>query len=61
MINLVKEPKPATDKLLDLYRLIRDNYQGILTEEDFSSIYYTLGNRIDKILEEEKQYALNDI
>lgn len=52
--------KPATQKLNELFLLIRDNYQGILTKEDLSTIYYTLGNRIDKILEEEKQFALDN-
>jgi hypothetical protein len=49
--------KPATERLVELYTLIRDQYAGILTKEDLSTIYFTLGNRIDDILEEEKSLA----
>lgn len=52
--------KPATDKLIELYAFVRDNYEGILTKEDLSTIYFTIGNRIDVILEEEKEYALEN-
>ena len=43
--------KPATDKLLELYKLIRDNYQGIFTKKDLSTIYFLISNRIDEEIE----------
>lgn len=49
--------QPATEKLLELFKLIKNNYNNILTKEDISSIYFTIGNRIDEILKEEKEYA----
>lgn len=57
MINLVKgaqhHPKPAIDKLTELYTLIRDEYSGILTKQDLSTMYYVLCNRIDEIVKEQ--------
>lgn len=50
----------ATEKLIELYQLIRDEYQDVLTKEDLSTIYYTLGNRIDVIIEEEQNYTLDN-
>lgn len=47
--------KPSTDKLLELYRLIRDNYQGIFTKKDLSTIYFIISNRIDEEIEIEKE------
>ena len=47
--------KPATDKLLELYKLIRDNYQGIFTKKDLSTIYFLISNRIDEEIEIEKE------
>lgn len=49
--------QPATEKLLELFKLIKNNYGGILTKEDISSIYFIIGNRIDEILEEEIEYV----
>lgn len=46
--------KPATDKLIELYALIRDNYQGIFTKADLSTIYLVIGDRIDAIIEEDQ-------
>ena len=61
MINLVKgAPKPATDKLLELYALIRDQYSGILSKEDLSTMNYILFSRIEDVLKEEKEFALNN-
>jgi hypothetical protein len=50
--------KPATDKLLELYRLIRDNYQGIFTKKDLSTIYFLISNRIDEEIEIEKEQKI---
>ena len=47
--------KPATDKLLDLYKLIRDNYQGIFTKKDLSTIYFLISNRIDEEIKKEQK------
>ena len=47
--------KPSTDKLLELYRLIRDNYQGIFTKKDLSTIYFIISNRIDEEIEKEQK------
>jgi hypothetical protein len=49
--------QPATEKLIELFSLIKNNYGGILTKEDMSSIYFIIGNRIDDIFKEEKEYA----
>jgi len=47
-----------TEKLIELYQLIRNDYQGILTKEDISTIYYTISNRLEEVLKEEKEYVL---
>ena len=57
MENTNKTTAPATDKLLDLYKLIKSNYGGILSKRDMSDIYFIIGNRLHQILEEEKEYA----
>jgi hypothetical protein len=57
MKNTNKTTAPATDRLLDLYKLIKTNYAGILSKRDLSTIYFIIGNRIDEVLEEEKEYA----
>ena len=47
--------KPSTDKLLELYKLIRDNYQEIFTKKDLSTIYFIISNRIDEEIEKEQK------
>jgi hypothetical protein len=58
--NLVKGNKPATQKLNELYLLIRDEYSEVLTKKDLSTIFYTICNRLEDVMEEEKELALNN-
>lgn len=57
MGNTNKTTASAIDRLLDLYKLIKNNYGGVLSKKDMSNIYFIIGNRIEEILEEEKEYA----
>lgn len=57
MNNIIETPTPATKKLLDLYKLLKNNYEGILSRQDMSSIYFIISNRIEELLEEEEEYV----
>lgn len=50
--------KSDTDKLINLYKLIRDDYQEILSKKDLSAIYFIIATKIDASIEEERKQKI---